>query len=217
MTDRRCAVEGCPDPVRARGWCEKHYRRWSKWGDPTTTYQRPTCSVDSCDDIAVGHGLCNRHYLKWRKYGDPLGSRTVILTCTIEGCDAPHEGKGLCNRHFLRWKKHGDPETVIVRPRVGCINPDGYRVLGWKDHPLASKPGLVLEHRVLLYDAIGPGVHPCHHCGRPVDWARSYPKDPDALVVDHLDHDRSNNDLANLVPSCQPCNVSGPRRSRVAS
>lgn len=28
-----------------------------------------------------------------------------------------------------------------------------------------------------------------------------------ALVVDHVDHDRSNNDRDNLVPSCQRCNA----------
>jgi hypothetical protein len=33
----------------------------------------------------------------------------------------------------------------------------------------------------------------------------------DRLCVDHLDGDRSNNDEANLVPACQPCN---PQRGK---
>lgn len=28
-----------------------------------------------------------------------------------------------------------------------------------------------------------------------------------ALVVDHLDGDKANNDIANLVPSCNTCNL----------
>lgn len=29
-----CKVEGCDGPVRLRGWCNKHYLRWSRHGDP---------------------------------------------------------------------------------------------------------------------------------------------------------------------------------------
>jgi len=41
-------------------------------------------------------------------------------------------------------------------------------------------------HRAELYDAIGPGMHPCHHCGDLVEWGIT-------LEVDHLDHNRQNN------------------------
>lgn len=29
-----CSVAGCAAPVRARGWCNTHYRRWQRHGDP---------------------------------------------------------------------------------------------------------------------------------------------------------------------------------------
>lgn len=29
-----CSVDGCISPSLARGWCSKHYQRWSKYGDP---------------------------------------------------------------------------------------------------------------------------------------------------------------------------------------
>ena len=31
---RQCAVTGCGRPVRSRGWCATHYRRWQRHGDP---------------------------------------------------------------------------------------------------------------------------------------------------------------------------------------
>lgn len=34
---RTCAINGCPNPVKARGWCGMHYIRWRRHGDPTTT------------------------------------------------------------------------------------------------------------------------------------------------------------------------------------
>lgn len=32
---RVCSMVGCTRMVLARGWCDKHYRRWWKYGDPT--------------------------------------------------------------------------------------------------------------------------------------------------------------------------------------
>lgn len=29
-----CSIADCDDPVRSRGWCEKHYIRWRRNGDP---------------------------------------------------------------------------------------------------------------------------------------------------------------------------------------
>lgn len=50
------------------------------------------------------------------------------------------------------------------------------------------------------------GLCPTHYSR----WRRNgtlWPAHADALVVDHVDHDRSNNDRDNLVPSCQRCNA----------
>ncbi len=77
------------------------------------------------------------------------------------------------------------------------------------DHPLAVATGAkpivrTTRHRVILWDKIGAGPHPCHWCGEPVDW-KPWPA-PDCLVVDHLDGDTKNNDDANLAPACDRCN-----------
>lgn len=32
-----CTIDDCSGRVIARGWCEKHYRRWRKTGDPLKT------------------------------------------------------------------------------------------------------------------------------------------------------------------------------------
>jgi len=31
----QCKIPGCDKDVRARGWCKKHWTRWSRHGDPT--------------------------------------------------------------------------------------------------------------------------------------------------------------------------------------
>lgn len=85
--------------------------------------------------------------------------------------------------------------TVLARMR---------RVPG---HPIAPLSGTVAEHRLVLYDKIGPGVHPCEWCEMPVRWIPGDAVSLDALVADHLDWNHHNNDPANLVPSCRQCNA----------
>lgn len=31
---RTCSIDGCSKPAKARGWCKKHWQRWSRKGDP---------------------------------------------------------------------------------------------------------------------------------------------------------------------------------------
>jgi hypothetical protein len=60
----------------------------------------------------------------------------------------------------------------------------------------------------MLYDELGPGPHPCHWCGKAVDWNPGKGvSDVTTLLVDHLDHDPSNDVIENLVPSCNHCNA----------
>jgi hypothetical protein len=77
------------------------------------------------------------------------------------------------------------------------------------DHPLANSRGIVQMHRFVLFAVIGPGAHPCHWCGRMVEWRNVTRGDRwgGHLLPDHLDNNGLNNDPGNLVPSCIRCNA----------
>ena len=82
----------------------------------------------------------------------------------------------------------------------------GYWRIKVGDLPLAVA-GWEREHRLVLWAELGPGAHPCYRCGRLVEWGRD-------LEVDHVDHDRQNNDPVNLCPACWDCQ-NGHRRMGV--
>lgn len=73
------------------------------------------------------------------------------------------------------------------------------------DHPLSDRTTL-FEHRRVLYDKIGSGLHYCYwSCGKLLNWWGLSREE--WLCTDHLDGDKLNNDPENLVPSCSTCNL----------
>lgn len=126
-------------------------------------------------------------------------------TCQIVGCVKPSRTRGWCNMHYTRWSRHGDPLAIIRDGSSTSQASHGYIWARAAGHPLAMQNGGTYQHRLVLWDKIGPGSHPCAWCGDPVDWFGGTPAT--RLEVDHIDANRANNDPANLAPSCHHCNV----------
>lgn len=212
-----CSVLDCGRVVVAKGYCDTHYRRIRRYGSAQAPPRpaRGPCSVENCSNPNAAKGLCRRHYQGLRLHGDPLKVLSTIggprrrakEGCDVADCPDPYRVRGYCDKHYRRWKLHGDP-LIVIDPNAGVPwrTKGGYRILRSPGHPLARPSGHILEHRKVLFDAIGPGRHPCHWCGLSVSWDTSWPKSADALVVDHLDDDKANNRRENLVQSCQTCN-----------
>lgn len=76
--NRTCLVDSCEGaagvPGSARGWCLKHYKRWTRYGDPLGERHLAvgidTCSISGCGDLVRARGWCVRHYTRWVRYGD---------------------------------------------------------------------------------------------------------------------------------------------------
>jgi hypothetical protein len=134
-----------------------------------------------------------------------------MTTCDIPTCDQPVKARNVCAGHYQRLRATGDcdPDRPLGHKTRSKHHTRGYVWTWAKGHPLAARGGRVLEHRLVLWEKIGPGTHPCHHCGCPVAWFPT--PGEDRLVVDHLDDDQTNNDPSNVEPSCQGCNVTRSR------
>jgi hypothetical protein len=93
---KTCTIPDCQSRVHARGWCNKHYLRWSQHGDASWCPPAPQliCHVSGCDRPHIAQGWCLLHYQRWQKFGDPLivkqhrgGAwlRKGYLTVTVDG------------------------------------------------------------------------------------------------------------------------------------
>ena len=149
-----CAVDGCDRPVRARGWCNPHYLRWYKTGDPEKIrparwdgYVRPECSVDGCTILAHARGLCTIHFPRMRRHGDPLAGRRPNSVGTDE------------ERFATMFDQRGDDECWLWN--AGCST------AGYGEFHLGGTN--VYAHRWAYEHAVGPipeGLsvdHVCHN------------------------------------------------------
>jgi len=55
-----CSVEKCNQPVRAKGFCRKHFIGWRR-GDVGDHHRYKTCSKEACRKPRKYGGLCEEH------------------------------------------------------------------------------------------------------------------------------------------------------------
>lgn len=119
--------------------------------------------------------------------------------CKASGCDNKTRSKGAdyCEMCYGRIRRTGNLNAPPP-PRYRIETKDGYVLLQRPGHPIANHAGYIPEHRMLMYDRLGAGDHSCHWCGKVLEWKK--------ICIDHIDNDRKNNNLTNLVVSCNHCN-----------
>jgi hypothetical protein len=55
-----CQVAGCKQPVRAKGYCRKHFMAWRR-GDIGKKHRYKICSKEGCRKPALAGGKCEEH------------------------------------------------------------------------------------------------------------------------------------------------------------
>lgn len=76
-----CAVDGCPNRAKSRGWCDRHYWRFRKHGSTELPPKvEKVCAIEGCDRKQYGRGWCQMHHGRWRRTGNPLGVNALKET-----------------------------------------------------------------------------------------------------------------------------------------
>jgi hypothetical protein len=67
-----CSIDGCGGKHYGKGWCNKHWNRWHKHGDPLREPKGVRlCSIEGCNRKHLRNGFCNMHDIRNKKFGDP--------------------------------------------------------------------------------------------------------------------------------------------------
>lgn len=86
----------------------------------------------------------------------------------------------------------------------------GYRKVRLTEGHALLPPGgspIVPEHRLVLFEKIGAGSHPCYRCGTVVEWMPGAGAVRGAVITDHVNRDRADNSPGNLEPACVDCSL----------
>ncbi len=119
ISQKICSVEDCPNSVWARGWCDKHYRRWKAHDDPLFLDFEPW---DSIWDEGFAEYFWNKAVKGddgcWRWRGiDKKGRYGKILV-----------GETKYQTHRLSWiLTHNVEPTLLILHHCdhpSCINPE---------------------------------------------------------------------------------------------
>ena len=61
-----CAIDGCSNKYRSKGYCELHYQRFLRHKDPNKKLilykDYSVCTVDKCQNKHLSKGYCRKHY-----------------------------------------------------------------------------------------------------------------------------------------------------------
>ena len=121
--------------------------------------------------------------------------------CQTVGCGrvAARRKKTVCWPCYMRERRRGTTDYKTYENPY--VSPHGYVRVTVPNHPLRIDKSCKLEyqHRIVFYDAHGAGPFQCHWCGTEVIWSN--------MVIDHLNDIKTDNNISNLVPSCNYCNI----------
>ena len=207
-----CVFPGCDKPRRTakQEYCGGHYQQVRRGKELTPLRVKPS-NTGWVDGYKVCPG-CGENKSEDEYYNNVRGVNGKASRCKT-CCDVTSKEWQAKNYDSYieakrRWREENEGHQY--KDSAGYVMHIGF------EHPASTPSGVTRHHRVVLWDTIGPGEHKCYWCGTTVSWFKSYPKDKDALVVDHLNGIRDDNRPENLVPSCQSCN-SGPRKKEVTN
>ena len=84
MAKGTCKSDGCAKEVRAKGYCDRHYRLWRKGKMPKARYS--TCNAEACRKPRSRRGLCEEHYAK--EYGKKPAAPAAAAAAPAETAPA---------------------------------------------------------------------------------------------------------------------------------
>jgi hypothetical protein len=139
-----CLFDKCNNRSVSKKYCDKHYRRFKKYGDAKVTHIhiKKTCLDGECSRFALVKGYCDKHYRRVKRTGTSKIIKNKLF-CIIDGCKNKHLAKSLCYTHY--WMKAqkvkiDNQANMLIQKHNGLCDICG------TDRPGYSKKSFNIDH-----------------------------------------------------------------------
>lgn len=106
-----CSIADCDKPSRKRGWCDKHYKRWQRHGNPDIKF-----SFDAPDDSFKARTELKNGCLIWTGGKDQKGYGRITVR------------KKPVRAHRYAWEQANGPIPKGAQIDHVCYNPSCVKV-----------------------------------------------------------------------------------------
>lgn len=166
-----CSFPGCPNSVRAKALCNRHYaqRRCGSDLRPLEPLQDAPCAFGPCDKTEHTLGYCSGHYRQLKKGWTlrPLMMRAKGKVCQFEECTRDMKARGYCSAHYYQLMSGIELRPIRAENYTWGrwhYTQDGY-VLQVKFNPDGTREQR-LQHRLVMAEHLGRDLLPhetVHH------------------------------------------------------
>lgn len=111
---RICTIDGCEGKYSARGYCNRHYLRWKKYGDPMSGNDAPLAAIDHADGSRTcsSCGKCLPIEMFDKDSHAARGRRAKCKACRAVQMRQWYEGRGKTGALLARERRAANPEIV---------------------------------------------------------------------------------------------------------
>ena len=201
---RTCDIAGCDTKHYGSGYCQKHFRRWKRHGDPAkvlahTGGKAPTYNEDRTSKVCIRCGQMVSLDDYWKSKTSLDGRRSWCISCQKTYWDetvTPEKRKEYSKRYY----KNNPHKCVERSQKWNRENPErvNERAKRYKHERRARQlaNGGPNEINDFIYS------EECFYCKKPVS--------KDTRTIDHFIPLVANgtNELSNLRTACRSCNCS---------
>ena len=115
---RICKIDNCESKYYALGYCNKHYTRFRKYGDPLKTHPKyehdDLCKVNGCNNKYYGLGYCSKHWMRFKNHDDPYHKKyTHGMTGSPEYITWASMKTRCYNKNAGNYKYYGGREITV--------------------------------------------------------------------------------------------------------
>lgn len=148
-----------------------------------------TCSIEGCGKTVCARGWCVRHYECWKRNGSPTAFQRVArypddAECSVDGCCEKPTDRNMCGKHAQRVRRYGDPHYLTPEDVRRANNRAAQPKLGKCANSTYPKFFGRHKHRAEMERALGRSLQ-------------------QGEVIHHIDGNKQNNDLDNLMVMSQ--------------